>query len=36
MIMTRTKNSTCELPICGRTTILRRTIFLQDGVAMEF
>jgi predicted RNA-binding Zn-ribbon protein involved in translation (DUF1610 family) len=36
MTMTRSKNSTYELPICGQTTILRPTICLQDGVAMEF
>jgi hypothetical protein len=31
MTMTRSKNSTCGLPICGQSTILRRTIFFQDG-----
>jgi hypothetical protein len=36
MTMNRSKNSTRELPICGRSTILRHTIFLQDGVVMEF
>jgi hypothetical protein len=36
MTMTRSKNSTCELPIYGRSTILRPMIFFQDGVAMEF
>jgi hypothetical protein len=36
MTMTRSKNSTFELHICGRFMILGRTIFFQDGVAMEF
>jgi hypothetical protein len=36
MTMTRRKNSTFELRICGRSTILGRPIFFQDGVAMEF
>jgi hypothetical protein len=30
------KNSTFELRIGGRSIILRRTIFFQDGVAMDF
>jgi hypothetical protein len=36
MTMARSKNSTFELCICGRSMILRRTISFQDGVAMEF
>jgi hypothetical protein len=36
MITTRSKNSTFELRICGRSMILRRTLFFQDGVAMDF
>jgi hypothetical protein len=36
MTMTRSKNSTCEFPIYGRSMILSPTIFFQDGVAMEF
>jgi hypothetical protein len=36
MTMTRSKNSTCELPIYSQSTILRPMIFFQDGVAMEF
>jgi hypothetical protein len=36
MTMTRRKNSTFELPICGRSPILGHTIFIEDGVAMEF
>jgi hypothetical protein len=30
------KKSTFELRICGRSMILVRTIFFQDGVAMDF
>jgi hypothetical protein len=36
MTMTRSKNSTYRLPICGQSMILRPTIFFQDGVAMSF
>jgi hypothetical protein len=36
MTMTRRKNSTFELRICGRSMILRRTVFFQDGGAMDF
>jgi hypothetical protein len=36
MTMTRNKNSIFELRICGRSMILERTVFFQDGVAMEF
>jgi hypothetical protein len=36
MTMTRSKNSTFELRNYGRSMILGRTIFFQDGVAMEF
>jgi hypothetical protein len=36
MTMTRRKNSTFELRICGQSMILRRTVFFQDGVAMDF
>jgi hypothetical protein len=36
MTMTRSKNSTIELRICGRSIILGHTLFFQDGVAMEF
>jgi hypothetical protein len=36
MTMTRSKNSTFELLICGQFMILGRTIFFQDGVAMKF
>jgi hypothetical protein len=36
MAMTKSKNSTFELRICGRSMILGHTIFFQDGVAMEF
>jgi hypothetical protein len=36
MTMTRSKNSTFELCICGRSMILGCTVFFQDGVAMEF
>jgi hypothetical protein len=36
MTMTRSKNSTFELRICGRSMILGRTIFFQDGVAIDF
>jgi hypothetical protein len=36
MTMTSRKNSTFELCICGRSMILRRIVFFQDGVAMDF
>jgi hypothetical protein len=36
MTMSRSKNSTLELRICGRSMILGHTIFLQDGVVMDF
>jgi hypothetical protein len=36
MTMTRDKNSTFELHICGQSTILGCIVFFQDGVAMEF
>jgi hypothetical protein len=36
MTMTRKKNSTFELRICDRSMILRRIVFFQDGVAMDF
>jgi hypothetical protein len=36
MTMTKSKNLTFELRICGRSIILGRTIFFQDRVAMEF
>jgi hypothetical protein len=36
MTMTRRKNSTFELRICGQSMILRPIIFFQDGVAMKF
>jgi hypothetical protein len=36
MAMTRSKNLTFELRICGPSMILRRTIFFQDEVAMDF
>jgi hypothetical protein len=36
MTMTRSKNSTFELRICGQSMILGRTIFFQDRVAMDF
>jgi hypothetical protein len=36
MTMTRSKNSTFELRICGRSMILGHTIFFQDEVAMYF
>jgi hypothetical protein len=36
MTMIRSKNPICELPIYDRSTILRPTVFLQDGVVMEF
>jgi hypothetical protein len=36
MTMTRSKNSTLELPIRGWSMILGTKIFLQDGVAIEF
>jgi hypothetical protein len=36
MAMTKSKNSTFKLCIYGRSMILGRTIFFQDGVAMEF
>jgi hypothetical protein len=36
MTMTRSKNSTFELSICGRSMILRCTVFFQDGAAMDF
>jgi hypothetical protein len=36
MTITRSKKPTFELRIYGRSMILGRTIFFQDGVAMEF
>jgi hypothetical protein len=36
MTMTRSKNSTFELRIYGRSMILGCTTFFQDGVAMDF
>jgi hypothetical protein len=36
MTMTRSKNSTFKLRIFGRSMILRRIVFFQDGVAMDF
>jgi hypothetical protein len=36
MTMIRIKNSTFELRICARSMNLRRTIFFQDEVAMDF
>jgi hypothetical protein len=36
MTMTRSKNSTFKLHVCGWSMILGRTIFFQDGVAVEF
>jgi hypothetical protein len=36
MTMTRSKNSTFELRICGRSMILRSTVFFHDGVAVGF
>jgi hypothetical protein len=36
MTMTRSKNSTIALCICGQSMILGRTIFFQDGVAIKF
>jgi SOS-response transcriptional repressor LexA len=36
MAMTKSKNSTFMLRICGRSMILVRTIFFQDRVTMEF
>jgi hypothetical protein len=36
MTMTRSKNSIFELRICGRSMILRHTIFFQGVVAMDF
>jgi hypothetical protein len=36
MTMTRRKNSTFELRIYGLSIILRRIVFFQDGVAMDF
>jgi hypothetical protein len=36
MTMTRSKNLTFELRICGRSMILGCIIFFQDGVAMDF
>jgi hypothetical protein len=36
MTMTRSKNSTFELRIYGRSMVLGHTIFFQDGVAMDF
>jgi hypothetical protein len=36
MTMTRRKNSTFELRIGGWSMILRRTIFFQDRVAVDF
>jgi SOS-response transcriptional repressor LexA len=36
MTMTKSKNSTFELRIYGRSMILGHIIFFQDGVAMEF
>jgi hypothetical protein len=36
MTLTRSKNSTFELRICGRSIILGHIIFFQDGGAIEF
>jgi hypothetical protein len=36
MTMTKNKNSTFKLRICGQSTILGHTILFQDGVTMEF
>jgi hypothetical protein len=36
MTMTKSKNSTFELHIYGRSMILGHTIFFQDEVVMEF
>jgi hypothetical protein len=36
MTMSRSKNSTFELRICGRFMILGCTIFFQDEVTMKF
>jgi hypothetical protein len=36
MTMTRSKKSTFELCIYGQSMILGRTVFFQDGVAMDF
>jgi hypothetical protein len=36
MTMTRSKNSTFKLCICGRSMILGRIVFFQDGIAMDF
>jgi hypothetical protein len=36
MTMNRSKNSTFELRICGRSMILECTIFFQHGVALDF
>jgi hypothetical protein len=36
MTMPRSKNSTVELRICGRSMILGHTIYFQDGVALDF
>jgi hypothetical protein len=36
MTMTRSKNLTFKLRICGRSMILRRTLFFQDRDAMDF
>jgi hypothetical protein len=34
--MTRSKNSTFELRMCGWSMILGRTVSFQDGVGMDF
>jgi hypothetical protein len=36
MTMTRSKNSTFELRICGRSMILRCIVYFHDGVAVDF
>jgi hypothetical protein len=36
MAMTRSKNATFELHICGQSMILGHTIFFQHGDAMDF
>jgi hypothetical protein len=36
MTVTRSKNSTFELCINGRSMILRHIVFFEDGVAMDF
>jgi hypothetical protein len=36
MTTSRSKNSNFELHIYGRSMILGRTVFFQDGVAMDF